>query len=145
MKKVENVLSLQVKIKYLIFTTFTLYFDSSSETLELFEQLSHELCGEGFQLLGRNLVIVVLINLIEKVVDEVVVKGHTDVVLREESLHELAQLLAVQEAGVISVELSEELVDLFVERFGGCDVGGELLDILSELVPLEVRLVEKHI
>jgi hypothetical protein len=55
---------------------------------------------------------VILVNLVEEVVHEVVVKGHSNVVLLEEGLHKVAQFLAVEEARLVSVEFSEEFADL---------------------------------
>lgn len=68
-----------------------------------------------FKFSGGDLVVVILVNLVEKVVHEVVVEGHSNVVLLEEGLHKVAQLLAVEETRLISVELSEELADLRVK------------------------------
>jgi hypothetical protein len=85
---------------------------------------------------------VVGIDRSENTVYEVISDGQVDVVLLEETLHEVAQLFVVEFAVLVFVELDEELLDFLVQSCGFGLKVFQLVDDGLELAFLEFSGVD---
>ena len=91
---------------------------SSLGNLELLEQLAYEVGRVLLQLLGLQLVVVVLVDLPEHRIDKFVSQRQVHVILREEHGQEVTQLLAVQSPVFVLVELRKVQANLLVKLTG---------------------------
>ena len=105
---------------------------------ELSHKATDEDLGEGGELLGLNLVVVVRVDRTEHGVDVLVRDGHTNVVTSKEVVEELSELASVQERVVVIVVLGEVLHDLLSELSLIIVEGLELGEGSLELSFLEV-------